>query len=79
MSNEKAEQPTFEQSLSELEALVERMESGELSLEESLGAFEQGIALTRSCQQALQAAEQKVEILTARTQDAPTEPFADDT
>ena len=78
MSKKDTEQRTFEQSLSELEALVERMESGDLSLEESLGAFEQGIALTRSCQQALQAAEQKVEILTTRTEDAPTEPFDDD-
>lgn len=79
MSKKQTEQPSFEQSLSELEALVERMESGELSLEESLGAFEQGIALTKSCQQALQAAEHKVEILTARTRDATTEPFEDDT
>ena len=78
MSNKKTEPPTFEQSLGELEALVERMESGDLSLEESLSAFEQGIALTRNCQQALQAAEQKVEILTAGTADAPTEPFEDD-
>ena len=54
------------------------MEAGELSLEESLSAFERGIALTRSCQQALQAAEQKVEILTAGTPHAPTEPFDDD-
>lgn len=78
MSKKKTDTPSFEQSLSELEALVERMESGELSLEDSLSAFERGIALTRSCQQALQAAEQKVEILTARTPDAPTEPFEDD-
>jgi exodeoxyribonuclease VII small subunit len=79
MSKKKSESPSFEESLGELEALVERMESGELSLEESLSAFERGIALTRSCQQALQAAEQRVEILTARTPDAPTEPFDDDT
>ena len=65
--------------MSELEVLVERMESGDLSLEESLSAFEQGIALTRHCQEALRAAEQKVEILTARTPDAATEPFDDDT
>jgi len=79
MSQKKNEPASFEESLSELEALVERMESGDLTLEESLGAFEQGIALTRSCQKALQAAEQKVEILTAKTRDAPTEPFDDDT
>jgi exodeoxyribonuclease VII small subunit len=70
--------PTFEQSLDELESLVERMESGELSLDESLAAFERGISLTRSCQEALQAAEKRVEILTARTPDADTEPFTDD-
>jgi exodeoxyribonuclease VII small subunit len=79
MSKKKSETPSFEESLSELEALVERMESGELSLEESLSAFERGIALTRSCQEALQAAEQKVEILTARTPDATTETFDDGT
>jgi len=78
MSQKKTEPASFEESLSELEALVERMESEDLTLEESLGAFEQGIALTRSCQKALQAAEQKVEILSAMTANAPTEPFEDD-
>ena len=78
MSKKKTTPVSFEDSLSELEALVDSMENGELSLEESLAAFERGIALTRNCQQALQAAEQKVEILTARTPDAPTEPFDDD-
>ncbi len=53
----------FETSLEELEALVERMEQGETSLEGSLEDFERGIALTRSCQSALQGAEQKVQIL----------------
>jgi exodeoxyribonuclease VII small subunit len=53
----------FEQSLSELEALVAAMESGEMSLEESLEAFELGIRLTRDCQQALTLAEQKVQLL----------------
>ena len=54
----------FEASLAELEALVSQMESGELSLDESLKAFERGIALTRQCQSALQAAELKVQALT---------------
>lgn len=53
----------FEQSLVELEQLVEQMEQGDLSLEESLKQFERGVALTRACQQALAAAEQKVQIL----------------
>jgi len=59
----KAKKINFEQSLEELEALVEQMEEGELSLEDSLKAFEQGIKLTRSCQQALKEAEQKVQLL----------------
>ena len=54
--------PQLEQSLDSLEALVERMESGELTLEESLQAFEQGVKLTRECQQVLSQAEQKVRI-----------------
>ncbi len=53
----------FEASMTELESLVERLEAGDLPLEESLQAFERGIALTRSCQSALKDAEQKVEIL----------------
>jgi exodeoxyribonuclease VII small subunit len=56
----------FEHSLAELQALVERLENGELSLEESLGSFEQGIRLTRECQAALTQAEQKVQMLLER-------------
>ncbi len=55
--------PDFEAALEELEALVERMEGGELSLDESLAAFERGIHLTRRCQQALTRAEQRVQTL----------------
>ncbi|MCQ4348339.1 exodeoxyribonuclease VII small subunit [Pseudomonas stutzeri] len=65
--------PDFEQSLGELQTLVERLESGELSLEESLAAFEQGIRLTRECQGALGQAEQKVQILLG--EDGRTAPF----
>ena len=53
----------FESSLEELEDIVENMESGELSLEASLKAFEKGITLTRECQEALNQAEQKVKVL----------------
>lgn len=58
----------------ELEALVERLEQGDLPLEEALKQFERGVALTRACQTALKAAEQKVEILLKRseTEDAGT-------
>ena len=68
----------FEQALHELEALVERMEQGESSLEQSLQDFEQGIALTRRCQQALQQAEQKVSILLSKDADAPLQDFDPD-
>ena len=54
----------FETALEELEGLVERMEAGELSLEESLSAFERGVKLTRACQTALKDAELKVKVLT---------------
>ena len=53
----------FEKTLAELEQLVEKMEQGDLSLEESLKYFERGIQLTKTCQQALSEAEQKVRIL----------------
>ena len=53
----------FEKSLTDLEALVERMEEGDLSLEESLKAFENGIRLTQQCQQALTQAQQRVQML----------------
>lgn len=59
----KAKQIDFEASLEQLEELVDQMEEGDLTLEESLKAFEAGVKLTRECQQALQAAEQKVEVL----------------
>jgi exodeoxyribonuclease VII small subunit len=59
-----AEIPTdFETALVELEALVERLERGDLPLEEALRSFERGVGLTRQCQGALQSAQQKVEIL----------------
>ncbi len=53
----------FEKALAELEARVHQLESGDLSLEDALKAFEEGIRLTRDCQQALTEAEQKVQLL----------------
>jgi len=53
----------LEKSLSDLEALVEELESGDLPLEKAMKKFEEGIKLTRGCQNALKDAEQKVEIL----------------
>jgi len=56
--------PGFEEHLQELEQIVARLEQGDVSLEESLKLFEKGVQLARSCQKALQEAEQKVQILT---------------
>jgi exodeoxyribonuclease VII small subunit len=67
----------FEEALANLEALVEAMEDGELSLEESLKAFEQGIKLTRECQQALDQAEQKVQLLVKAGDLPAAEPYAE--
>jgi len=67
----------FEDALKELETLVEKMERGDLSLEESLGDFERGVALTRQCQQALRDAEQKVEILLEKDGQAVVQTFTD--
>ncbi len=66
----------FEQALSELEALVTRLETGDLTLEASLVAFERGIGLARTCQKTLEEAEQRVQILSARSDEAELEPFA---
>jgi exodeoxyribonuclease VII small subunit len=69
--------PDFEQALAELESLVERLERGDLPLDEALKTFERGVALTRQCQSALQGAQQKVEILLKRGSQAQIEPFAE--
>ena len=53
----------YEAAVSELESLVDRLEKGDISLEESLKLYERGVLLTRDCQEALQAAEQKVKML----------------
>jgi exodeoxyribonuclease VII small subunit len=71
----------LEKSLEQLEALVTRLESGDLPLEQALKEFEHGVKLTRQCQAALQEAEQKVEILlkkTASAEPTPFEPSSDD-
>ena len=76
MTSKKGKTLDFEQALGELEAVVERLEHGELPLEEALQQFERGIELARSCQTSLRQAEQKVEILLQKTPDAEPEPFA---
>jgi exodeoxyribonuclease VII small subunit len=69
----------FEQTLADLEQLVNTMESGNMPLEESLKAFEQGVKLTRECQQALQEAEQKVTLLLQQGVGVELQPFTPNT
>jgi len=66
----------FEQSLDELEQLVDRMEHGDLTLEESLSAYERGVGLYRQCQSALEQAEIRVRLLSDPQQPESAEPFA---
>ncbi|HTX04675.1 MAG TPA: exodeoxyribonuclease VII small subunit [Steroidobacteraceae bacterium] len=68
--------PEFEQALAELETLVERLERGDLPLDEALKTFERGVELTRHCQGALKAAQQRVEILLRRNGQPEPEPYA---
>lgn len=73
-----ADSPSFEEALAELEELVESLEQGDLSLEESLKSFERGVALARTCQEALTRAEQKVTMLSSTDSGAEPTPFDGD-
>jgi len=63
MAKKKLENLSFEESLAELDTIVQSLEQGELSLEESMALFERGLNLSQVSQTKLQAAEQKVKIL----------------
>jgi exodeoxyribonuclease VII small subunit len=66
---------SFERALDELEQLVQKMEKGEQSLDESLAAYERGITLYRECQKALEQAEQRVRLLADPANPAAAEDF----
>lgn len=67
----------FERSLDALEQLVERMEQGDMSLDESLAAYEHGVGLYRRCQTALEEAEMRVRLLTDPQDPAGAQPYPD--
>ena len=71
-----ANTPDFEQALAELEALVARLERGDLPLDEALQTFERGVELTRHCQGSLKVAQQRVEILLKRNGQPEPEAFS---
>lgn len=62
--------------MAQLEALVRKLEDGDLKMDDALSAFEQGIRLSRQCQQALQRAEQKVQALIERNGELQEVPFS---
>ena len=70
---DKLEHPDFEEALKKLEAIVSKMESGDLPLEQSLKEFEAGVSLARQCQLALQQAEQRITQLIAENDPPPSE------
>ncbi|MDO6563066.1 exodeoxyribonuclease VII small subunit [Amphritea sp. 1_MG-2023] len=72
----KKKTPDFETSLAQLESMVNQLEQGELSLEQSLQTFEQGVRLTRDCQSILADAEQKVQILIQQNGELQATPFS---
>ncbi len=65
----------FEQQLTNLESLVTSLEGGDLTLEESLNSFEEGVKIARECQRALQSAEQRVELLMKQGDEIVSQPF----
>jgi exodeoxyribonuclease VII small subunit len=69
----------FEAALAELQSIVEKMESGEQTLEDALAAFQRGVELTRACQQGLKEAEQRVEKLVREGGELKVQPLADAT
>lgn len=75
MAKRKEDNLTFEQSLEELEILVDRLERGQLTLDESLETFENGMKLTRICTQKLTKTERKIEKLIEKNGELRTEPF----
>ena len=71
---------TFEASLNELEKIVNQLENGDLSLEDSLRLFEEGVRLSRECQQRLVQAERRIEVLLSDAEGKPSlEPLEADT
>ena len=74
-AQEQAPAPSFEGALDRLEGTVDRLEAGELPLEEALELFESGVKLARQCAETLDAAERRIEILVEGREDDRSEPF----
>lgn len=69
------DEPSFEESMKRLEAIVKEMEGGDLSLEQMMSHFEEGTTLVKSCGKTLNEVERKIEKLVKRGEEIVTEPF----
>lgn len=78
MAKKEKDALNFEAALAELSQIVEQMEQGDLSLEDSLKKFERGVTLARACQTLLKAAEQKVQILVEQNGQSTLTTFTDE-
>ena len=74
----KTKLPNFEKSLEDLEKTIEHLETGDLTLEESIKQFEKGVSLIKSCQNALNQADNKIRILVKKNDDLKIEDWEDD-
>ena len=70
--------PSFERAIERLEEIVDELESGDLELEAALGAFEEGVRLSKACAAQLDVAERRIEVLTREGGDAVARPFESD-
>ncbi len=77
MSKKNEQNPDFENALGELESLVSKLESGDLSLDQSLKCFKRGVELTRHCQSVLDEAQKTVEILASSDSESTQSPLND--
>ncbi|MTD37619.1 exodeoxyribonuclease VII small subunit [Erwinia sp. CPCC 100877] len=73
MAKEKALEKTFEESLAELEQIVQRLERGDVPLEEALAAFQEGMALSKQCQDTLENAEKTLAKVMKNNEELPFE------
>ncbi|WP_404590389.1 exodeoxyribonuclease VII small subunit [Enterococcus sp. UD-01] len=73
MAKEKAVEKTFEESLTELEQIVQRLERGDVPLEEALAAFQEGMALSKQCQDTLENAEKTLAKVMKNNEEVPFE------
>ena len=78
MAKKITQPPTLEASLEEVTQLIDKMEHGELTLEQSLAQFERGVTLIKHCQKMLEAAEQKVQLLIQKNNQDTLTPYADE-